>query len=598
MNSSLSPLPVPPSLIAFLRAGRYPELQEVISSQQEAFEHGDGRASDLRRVFAQFDHPDPALGEYLSEWLEACAESYAAHTALANWLLSRAWALRGSSTMNLVSDQGRRGMHHYLEQAEACARHAVTLTANPLHAWLVVASVHNTRGCKLVLAEVEAEQYPDWYTQPLGSNPANLDLRRVMLLHLRAEWGGSETHMLTFVRQQQEAALLSQADLQKLWAEFHAHVAHHAWLFLHDSEKTMERARLAADLDDKHTELLFGFLSAEKCSLTERRGAMERYLTFAEREVGQRPLGLSYAQAGWLRSPDLVPSVSERLGRLLSAMADAGEPDAAWLLGALALEMSQLHWPNPLPPLLRARDEGNLACAELVVAVEKARNPGQEGVIREHILKAAVLGSGEMNWRVYHWFPEFRAQFDLDERARYSYLLRAADAGDNDARFALAQQLRAGRVEVGEDGVLRPVNTAPIQASLEYAKHLLERAAAEGHQNAEKVLRKSKDTAWNFKTAKRIRVGNSLRPAPRRATPSQSALEGFHVPWFLVVMLVAGGVRACSSHFSSPPLDPQQRGRQILEQMLEDQQRSSTSKAGPAGGTQLVLPPGQNSKTP
>jgi hypothetical protein len=598
MNSSFPLLPAASSSIALLRDGRYAQLQKAISGQQDAFERGEGRASDLQQVFTQFDQPDPALGEKLGPWLEACPGSYAAHTALATWLLSRAWAMRGSSTMNLVSDQGRRGMHHFLEQAEACALHAVTLTANPLHAWLVVASVHNTRGCRLALAEVEAEQYPNWYTEPLGSNPASLELRRAMLLHLRAEWGGSETHMLAFVRQQQEAALLSQTDLQKLWAEFHARVAHHAWLFLHESDKALERAHLAADLDDRHTELLFGFLSGEQRPLAERRGAMERYLTFAEREVQQRPLGLSYAQGGWLRSPDLVPSVSERLGRLLSAMADAGEPDAAWLLGALALEMPQLHWPNPLPPLLRARAEGDLACAELVVAVEKARNPGQEGVIREHILKAADLGSGEMSWRVYHWFPEFQQQFDLDERARYRYLLRAADAGDNNARFALAQQLRAGRVEVGEDGVLRPVNSPPLQDSLDYAKHLLERAAAEGHKGAEKILRNSKDAAWNSKTARRIRAGSSLRPAGGGAISKRPALEGFRFPWFLAVALIVGGVRACSSHVSTPSLDAQQQRRQILEQMLEDQQRDTTSNAKPAGGVQPVLPPGQNSKTP
>ncbi|MFB9992585.1 hypothetical protein ACFFLM_11465 [Deinococcus oregonensis] len=601
MNSSVPRPPANP-LIQFLRDGQYDQLQTDISAQQAAFERGDGRASDLQKTFKQFDHPDPTLGQQLGEWMEVHPGSYAAHTALATWMLSRAWAMRGGSTMNLVSDQGRRGMHHFLEQAEACARHALALTSNPLSAWLVVTFVHNTTGCEVALADVEAGKYPDWYTQPLSSNPASLELRRAMLLHLRAEWGGSETQMLTYVRQQQEAGVLSEPDMQKLWAEFHARVAHHAWMFSQEPDKALERARLAADLDDEHTELLFGFVSLHKHPLAERREAMERYLTFAEREVGRRTLGLWYARGAWLGSLDLLAAVAERLGWLLAAMAEAGEHDAAWLLGALALKMPQLRFPDPLPLLLRARVEGDVECADMAVWVAEGREHDQSRTTREHILKAADLGSKAMSWEIYNAFPLFRDQFDLDERARYRYLLQAADAGNNDARFALAQQLRAGKGEVGEDGVLRPVETAPLQYSLEYAKHLLERAAAEGHSAAEKVLRTSKDSAWDAKTAKRIRVGAG-RPSRRWAMGQvvphllHANLLAFRVSWLVGIMLLLGGVRACSSQSFTPQQEAQQAGRELLEQIIEDQQRSAATpaKSPAAGGERPVLPPGMNS---
>lgn len=185
-----------------LRAGQYEALDRELSDVQAAFEGGERSERELERAFAPFEQPDPALGEKFSEWMEARPGSYGAHTALARWCLARAWAYRGGTTFNLVSDRGRRGMHHFLEQAEGCARHATTLTGNPLSAWLVVASVHNTQGCELSLEDLQAGRYPEWFTRPLAGNPHSLDLRRTMLLHLRTEWGGSEEHMLTFVRQQ------------------------------------------------------------------------------------------------------------------------------------------------------------------------------------------------------------------------------------------------------------------------------------------------------------------------------------------------------------------------------------------------------------
>lgn len=66
--------------------------------------------------------------------------------------------------------------------------------------------------------------------------------------------------------------------------------------------------------------------------------------------------------------------------------------------------------------------------------------------------------------------------------------MSAADGGDNDARVQLAEQLRLGTAEVGEDGVLRPMKGTPLPRSIEYARHLLERAAHEGHKGAKVAL--------------------------------------------------------------------------------------------------------------
>lgn len=578
-------------ILHLLRNARYDGLEARLSEAQRNFEEGKLRTGEIYRLFSVFGDPEPALGELLGEWLAAFPQSYAGHTAMASWLLARAWAYRGHSTMNRVSDQGVRGMHHFMEQAEACARQATTLTDNPLSAWLVVANVHNTQGCEVELADIQARQYPDWYSLPAATNPHSLEVRKAMLMNLRAEWGGSEEQMLAYVRQQQEDALLSQTDLQKLWGEFHARVAHHAWMFARLPDKAQEHARLAAELDDRHTELLFGFLSDQNFPANLRRDALERYLGMAEREVKAGTLDLSYASSGLLGSVDLLRSHVGRVGRLLGELAGQGHADAASTLGALQHTAPHLPWPNPLPLLYAARDQGDVRAAEMAVHLQTRDTETITPSIREDILKAAELGSDDMSWMVYRLFPEFKEQFELDERARYRFLLRAADAGNNDARFALAHGLRAGRVETGEDGVLRPVDTAPIQSSLDYARHLLERASAEEHKQSTKALKKTREQDWESGKARRVRAAlpRSYRPQ-RQEAPRQP----IRVPWFLMVIALSAGVRACMSMTSNSPSSAEQatiRGTRLLDQIIEQSGQSPDAAA-------LSAPAQQGSRAP
>ncbi len=568
-----------------LRNARYDELEDRLSEAQNDFEEGRLRADEINRLFSSFNDPEPALGEQLGQWLTAFPQSYAGHTALASWLLARAWAFRGHSTMNLVSDQGVRGMHHFLEQAEVCARQATTLNGNPLSAWLVVANVHNTQGCEVTLDDIQARQYPDWYSLPAASNPHSLEIRRAMLMNLRAEWGGSEEQMLAYVRQQQDDALLSQTDLQKLWGQFHARVAHHAWMFAQLPGKAQEHARLAAELDDRQTELLFGFLSDQNFPADLRQDALERYLDMAEREIKAGTLDLSYAASGLLGSVDLLRGHVGRVGHLLGELAGRGYADAASTLGALQHTAPHLPWPNPLPLLYAARDKGDVRAAEMAVHLQTRDTETITPSMREDILKAAELGSGDMSWMVYRLFPEFQEQFELDERARYRFLLRAADAGNNAARFALAYGLRAGRMEMGEDGVLRPVDTAPIQASLDYARHLLERAAAEDHRSSAKTLKKAREQDWDSGKARRVRAAlpRSYRPQ-RQDAPHQP----IHVPWFLMVVALSIGVKACSSMTNNSSYAAEQasvRGTHLLEQIIQ-QAGPSTDAARPTSARQ------------
>ncbi|MFN4252636.1 hypothetical protein [Deinococcus sp.] len=491
-----------PDLLNLLRSGDIDPLHAHLSDLQAQFEVGTLHERDLLRAFQPFQTSDLTLSDGFQKWTETHPGTYAPHVALAGWFLGRGWEARGGHTSNRVSDQGWRSLDHFLTQTDGCARHAATLTDNPLAAWNVIGLASNTRGCQLSLHDVQTQQYPDWFTRGVADNPGSFALRRVMLLHLRAEWGGSEEHMLTFVRQQQDAGQLGQTDMQRLWAEFHSHVAHHAQHFAQDHALAVERARIAAELHPLEAEQLLIALTGANASPSERLDALRRYLAAAQQE-NSVPSG----NFGWavLKAEDWIKPELPRITALLARAAQDGDADSAVLLGHMQLLHPAWGTQSARAVLEIARDQGHTAAAEtLAYLSEHTSAPVEQR--REDILKAADLFSGEMSWHVYQQFPDFQRQFNLEPRQRFKYLHRAADGGENDARFELARQLRAGRVEVGEDGVLRPVDTAPIQGSLDYAKHLLERAASTDHKGAAKMLRGARDQDWQAATARRLKL--------------------------------------------------------------------------------------------
>ncbi|WP_412028835.1 hypothetical protein [Deinococcus yunweiensis] len=577
-----------PDLLSLLRSRDVRAVHEHLTDVQAQFEAGQLRERDLLDAFQPFNSSDLTLTEGFRQWMDDYPGTYAPHAAMAAWFLGRGWEARGESTSDQVSDQGWRALDHFLTQADGCARHATTLTDNPLAAWSVVALAGSTRGCQLTLDDVQRQAYPDWFTRGTQDNPASLYLRRLMLRHLRTEWGGSEEHMLTFVRQQQETRLLSDADIQRLWAEFHSHVSHHAMHFASDPAKGVERARMAADLHPAEAEQLFIALTGAKAPAAQRLDALRRYLSAADQDSTITPRG-NFAWA-LLNSGEWTAPEVPRIAALLTRAAGAGDPDTAVTLGALRVTHPTWPLPDALPLLRAARDQGHTKAAEMIVYVHMlVRNPTPSELLqrRDDTLKAANLLSGPMSWEVYRHFEEYERQFGLEPRQKFLYLHRAADGGENDARYALAEQLRAGLVELGDDGVLRPVNTVPLQGSLDYARHLLERASGSGHRASGRVLRATKDRDWQAATARRIRVSpvhgvlRRMADAGRGQTP--------RVPWFLLIFAVIGIVRACAPDTSSSPRTAQEFLRQYGEQEKADPERMRLIERVAAGELRPVL---------
>ncbi|GGQ98906.1 DUF4034 domain-containing protein [Deinococcus ruber] len=130
-----------------LRTHQFSALEQRLQALQRQFEGGDIGERDLVDAFRIFDRPDPALGDHFDAWLEEFPASYVAHVALSTWLLARAWAFRGGSTSDLISDRGRRGLAYYLAQAESCARLAVGLSRNPRGMWWREWPAHTETSC-------------------------------------------------------------------------------------------------------------------------------------------------------------------------------------------------------------------------------------------------------------------------------------------------------------------------------------------------------------------------------------------------------------------------------------------------------------------
>ncbi|ADV66563.1 hypothetical protein [Deinococcus maricopensis] len=106
---------------AQLRAQAYADLETHLNALQTQLQRGQIADQDVLDAYSAFQVPAPALGEPFSARREAYLGSYVAHVALAHWLLARAWAYRGGTTFDLVSDRGVRGLQHVLERAEGGA---------------------------------------------------------------------------------------------------------------------------------------------------------------------------------------------------------------------------------------------------------------------------------------------------------------------------------------------------------------------------------------------------------------------------------------------------------------------------------------------
>jgi len=498
MTSLPAPHLTPSETLQHLRDERYGDLDAYLNRVQRDYERGLISERELNDAYRPFATEFYSIGEKLNAWRQQHDDSYAVHQAFAGWLLAQAWRMRGGTTFDLVSDRGQRGLQYYLEQAQYAARHAATLTDKPLLAHLTLGSVHCTHGNDLTNEDVSQQRWPGWFREGVALDPESLLLRTTLLQLLRTEWGGSDAQMLTFIRSQ-EAQLSSSAN-QKLWAQFNAQISHHALHFLQDADKALEYARYAVNLDPRYRyELAYVYHFTGHA-----RDARETYLNAVADDLRDPRAALPHKAVFLARHLVLETTEQARLvARALEREASSGDLDAVTTLGVLLTRNPALTEPHtPRHWFERALEEGDFSAGPLLI--EHVRDTsGSDAEVMQAALFAADEGCPEAAATVWENWKAFRTRFKLDDRAKYTYLLRAADGGNNQARVDLARLLRRGRAELGSDGVLRPVHTKPTKESLEYATYLESRAQHEGHDKWRSALRRFGGPAWSNLPTKR-----------------------------------------------------------------------------------------------
>jgi hypothetical protein len=472
---STQPVPTPTETIICLREDHFDTLDKSLNNIQRSYERGELSEQDLHLAFQAFTTGCWTLGEKIRGWIEAHPESYAAHQAHSQWLLGQARRVRGGTTSDLVSDRGSRGVQGFLQHTESAVRYASGITARPLLSHLHLGNIQTIRGCNVTLQEVEQGQWPEWFRDGLALEPHSLLQRQTMLLTLRTEWGGSEAHMLAFLRGQE--AELSSADRQKLWAQFNGQIAHHALHFARDTERALEYAGYAANLAPRyHYDLAYVELVREN-----KEAARSAFMTALQSELGDPHARLGVK--GFFVSTDLYDDSGQEAQQILEVLrreADGAALDAFQLVARhLRFNPRLQDKRGPRAWLEQGLIEGdNEAGRPLVEFVrDTTRDPVET---MRAALFAADEGSPEAAALVWNRWRHYRRRFKLDDRAKYRYLLNAADGGDNFARVALARLLKSGRAELGSDGILRLVRARPTQDSREYAQHLRGRAKHEG----------------------------------------------------------------------------------------------------------------------
>lgn len=495
-------------ILSLLREHQFVELDRVLNLAQQRFENGLGGEEELHGLLHSFEQADDRLGEHFSAWFDATPVQYGKLLALGWWLFQMGWQSRGGSTSNHVSDRGWRDLGNALEQAGSYCEAAIKLSSRPLHAYLLQAAIAHTIGNSLSEEDLRSERYPQWYAAGVKVYPESWLLRHNLLMSLRTEWGGSEEMMLTFVRQQEQQGF---PDSQKLWAAYHAAVAHYQAHFVHNASQALERAKLAAQLNPrKYRPLLFEMMDAAKAPQREQEQVIQEIVRDLSADQN---LGTNFYLAFTHARDWFAPYVTS-IGNHMLARAEQGDDESLMMLGYYRLYRSSFAWPDPLPLLIEARERGHAKAAAFIVHLKRkaledsgGTNPTAKAALREEIVKAADLGDADMSWEIVSEFAEFQQQFGWPHDERLKYSLTAADAGNDLARVMLANLLVKNTVSLGEDGQLHLVfgETIPLptQRSLDYGRHLLERAVHSGNELAKETWDAIPEWRWDAEAIKR-----------------------------------------------------------------------------------------------
>ena len=170
-------------LLQKLRHRKFQDLDGQLNSYQVAFEKDAFTEGNLAVAFETFCSPDPALGPLLDEWVSKAPNSYPAHLARAEYLVTAGYQARGDQSADETSAGQFAEMNALLGKAVKDA--AVAIKLNPKSSLAYAATIDAARGSS------DDDMREKALAAGLKNAPLSMALRVSEIRALQPRWGGS-----------------------------------------------------------------------------------------------------------------------------------------------------------------------------------------------------------------------------------------------------------------------------------------------------------------------------------------------------------------------------------------------------------------------
>jgi tetratricopeptide (TPR) repeat protein len=170
-------------LLQKLRDRKFQDLDAQLNSYQTRFEQDALAEGNLAVAFEAFCSPDPALGPILDEWVAKAPNSYSAHLARAEYLVTAGYQARGDQSADETSAGQFAEMNLLLGKAAKDADVAIKL--NPKSSLAYAAIIDAARGAS------DDDMREKVLATGLKNVPLSMAIRVSAIRALQPRWGGS-----------------------------------------------------------------------------------------------------------------------------------------------------------------------------------------------------------------------------------------------------------------------------------------------------------------------------------------------------------------------------------------------------------------------
>lgn len=241
-------------LLQKLRDRKFQDLDAQLNSYQVAFEKDAFTEGNLAVAFEAFCSPDPALGPLLDEWVAKNPNSYPAHLARAEYLVTAAYQARGDQYADETSAGQFAEMNALLNKAVNDALAAIKLNAKSGVAYAAI--IDAARGSS------DDDMRERTLAAGLKNAPLSMAIWVSTIRALQPRWGGSYGAM------------------ERLAAEAQKYAAQNPKLVTLKGFADVERGRVALSDNDPEGAMRFYDLALQEGGSLFNTGYTSRGLLF------------------------------------------------------------------------------------------------------------------------------------------------------------------------------------------------------------------------------------------------------------------------------------------------------------------------------